>query len=151
MNSLYRSRSICDFTLSIKRGGGHEVLAPHFTRKSDSRTGLPAAEPADTHSILFFHTGLSFAHAYQPPCSLNWALKKKKQAQSLSLRILSELLGNLREEIVGVDGVVDERFSALVMDALSEGGLLPKTLFHGHAEPRLVNLSVDDDAVLPRS
>ncbi len=51
--------------------------------------------------------------------------KEKKQALSLPL---SELIGNLGEEIVGVDGVVDERLSALVMDALAEGGPLAKTL-----------------------
>jgi hypothetical protein len=98
---------------------------------------LFAAEPADTHSIFFFHPSLSLAHNYHASSSFNWASKKeKKQVQSLSL---SELVGNLGEEVVGVDGVVDERLPAVVMDASSEGRPLAKALFHRHAEPRLID------------
>ena len=45
---------------------------------------------------------------------------------------LATFYRNLREEVVGVDGVVDERLPALAMDASSEGGPLAKTLFDGH-------------------
>ena len=110
-----------------------------------------SAEPSDTDRILFFHPRLSFAHAYHAPLSFKSILrgfeKEKEQALSLSL---SELLGNLSEEVVGVDGVVDERLPALVMDASAQGRPLPKTLFHGHAEPRLVYLP-HRYPVVPRS
>jgi hypothetical protein len=85
-----------------------------------------AAEPADKDSILFFHTSFSFAHAYHAPqlvrifARQKWKKGKPMRFPSLSLRILSELLGDLGEEVVRFDGVVDKRLPALVMDALSE-------------------------------
>jgi hypothetical protein len=39
---------------------------------------LLAAEPAGSHSILFFHAGLKFAHAYHAPLSFKTDLEKEK-------------------------------------------------------------------------
>jgi len=64
-----------------------------------------------------------------------------------SLSILSELIGNLREEIIGVDGVVDERRSALVMDASAEGGPLTKSTL---SSPCLASARLSAFAPLPR-
>jgi hypothetical protein len=76
---------------------------------------------------------------------------KKGEPMRFPSLSLSELVGNLGEEVVGVDGVVDERLSALVMDASAKGGPLAKAFFDGHAEPWLVDRPLHRNPVLPRS
>jgi hypothetical protein len=61
---------------------------------------IRATELADSiDTLLLFHLGS--AHAYHAPQKrLKGFRMRKKQALSLSLRILSELLGNLGEKVV---------------------------------------------------
>jgi len=84
-----------------------------------------AAEPADTiDTLLVFHFWL--CHACHAPLSFKsilWGFEKREKRKPMRFPSLSlsELVGNLGEQVVGVDGVVDKRRSALVMDASAKG------------------------------
>jgi hypothetical protein len=45
------------------------------------------------------------------------------------VRVILEILSGIAEEVVGIGGLVDERFSGIVTDIYAESGPLAKTLF----------------------